>query len=212
MTQVQSSGVPQWGSKDHEVIIFLGPPGAGKGTQAARLAEAHGLTKISTGDILRDHVARNTDLGQQVAPLLAAGQLVPDEILVALIRDRICTMEPLRIIFDGFPRTHAQAAVLDLLLEELGAPVNAALLLEVPDEELIARIVERGRQAAAAGLPVRSDDTEEVARRRQVVYRQETAPLISYYQNKGRLKEIDGLGTMDEVYSRIEQAVSTQNL
>ncbi|GHF98783.1 adenylate kinase [Deinococcus piscis] len=193
----------------NQVVIFLGPPGAGKGTQAERLAAAHRLTKISTGDILRDHVARETELGQQVAPILAAGQLVPDEILVALIRDRICSMEPLRIIFDGFPRTQAQANALDLLLEELGAPVSAAILLEVPDEELIGRIVERGRQAAAAGQTVRSDDTEEVARRRQEVYRQETAPLIEHYQSAGRLAEIDGTGTMDEVYARIEQAISS---
>lgn len=192
----------------NQVVIFLGPPGAGKGTQAERLAAAKGLTKISTGDILRDHVARETELGQQVAPILAAGQLVPDEILVALIRDRICDMEPVRIIFDGFPRTQAQANALDLLLEELGAPVNAAVLLEVPDEELIGRIVERGRQAAAAGQPVRSDDTEEVARRRQEVYRQETAPLIEHYQHTGRLAEIDGTGSMDQVYARIEQAIS----
>lgn len=193
----------------NQVVIFLGPPGAGKGTQAERLAAAYGLTKVSTGDILRDHVARETALGQQVAPILAAGQLVPDDILVALIRDRICTMEPVRIIFDGFPRTQAQANALDLLLEELGAPVSAAVLLEVPDEELIGRIVERGRQAAAAGEPVRSDDTEEVARRRQEVYRQETAPLIEHYQRTGRLTEVDGTGTMDEVYARIEQAIST---
>ncbi|ADY25585.1 Adenylate kinase [Deinococcus proteolyticus MRP] len=193
----------------NQVVIFLGPPGAGKGTQAERLAAAYGLTKVSTGDILRDHVARETALGQQVAPILAAGQLVPDDILVALIRDRICTMEPVRIIFDGFPRTQAQANALDLLLEELGAPVSAAVLLEVPDEELIGRIVERGRQAAAAGEPVRSDDTEEVARRRQEVYRQETAPLIEHYQRTGRLTEVDGTGTMDEVYARIEQVIST---
>lgn len=193
----------------NQVVIFLGPPGAGKGTQAERLAAAYGLTKVSTGDILRDHVARETALGQQVAPILAAGQLVPDDILVALIRDRICTMEPVRIIFDGFPRTQAQANALDLLLEELGAPVSAAVLLEVPDEELIGRIVERGRQAAAAGEPVRSDDTEEVARRRQEVYRQETAPLIEHYQRTGRLTEVDGTGIMDEVYARIEQVIST---
>ncbi|WP_261663309.1 adenylate kinase [Deinococcus sp. Marseille-Q6407] len=193
---------------NNQVVIFLGPPGAGKGTQAERLAAAHGLVKVSTGDILRDHVARETELGQQVAPILAAGQLVPDEILVALIRDRLSSMEPVRIIFDGFPRTQAQANALDLLLEELGAPVNAAVLLEVPDEELIGRIVERGRQAAAAGQPVRSDDTEEVARRRQEVYRQETAPLIKYYQQAGRLVEVDGTGSMDEVYGRIENAVS----
>lgn len=195
-----------------EVVIFLGPPGAGKGTQAERLAAEHSLVKISTGDILRDHVARETALGLQVAPILAAGQLVPDEILVALIRDRICEMEPVRIIFDGFPRTQAQANALDLLLEELGAPVSAAILLEVPDEELIARIVERGRLAALAGQVVRSDDTEEVARHRQEVYRRETAPLIEHYEKTGRLREVNGMGELGEVYARIEQAIAQVEL
>ncbi|UFA50440.1 adenylate kinase [Deinococcus radiophilus] len=192
---------------NHQVIIFLGPPGAGKGTQAERLAAEAGLIKISTGDILRDHVARKTELGEQVAPILAAGQLVPDHILVALIRDYLSGLSSLRVIFDGFPRTVPQAQALDELLHELGAPVQAAILLEVPDEELIGRIVERGRQAAAAGQPVRSDDTEEVARRRQQVYREETAPLIEYYHNCGRLTEVDGTGSMDDVYGRIQATV-----
>ncbi|MBZ9715076.1 adenylate kinase [Deinococcus multiflagellatus] len=187
----------------HNVVIFLGPPGAGKGTQAERLAQDKGLVKISTGDILRDHVSRGTELGQQVRPILDAGQLVPDEILIALIRDKLADMEPVRVIFDGFPRTTAQAQALDMLLEELGAPVSAVPLLEVPDEVLIGRIVERGRQAAARGEAVRSDDTEEVARRRQDIYREQTQPLIDYYSARGHLYRVDGVGPMDEVYSRI---------
>lgn len=191
----------------NKVVIFLGPPGAGKGTQAERLAREQGLTKISTGEILRDHVSRGTELGQQVRPILDAGQLVPDDILIALIRDRLAGMEPVRVIFDGFPRTCAQAEALDMLLEELGAPVTAVPLLEVPDELLIERIVERGRQAAARGEPVRSDDTEEVARRRQEVYREQTQPLIDYYAARGHLRHVDGVGTMDEVYGRIQQTM-----
>ncbi|GBF08204.1 adenylate kinase [Deinococcus aerius] len=191
----------------NKVVIFLGPPGAGKGTQAERLAREQGLTKISTGEILRDHVSRGTELGQQVRPILDAGQLVPDDILIALIRDRLAGMEPVRVIFDGFPRTCAQAEALDMLLEELGAPVTAVPLLEVPDELLIERIVERGRQAALLGEPVRSDDTEEVARRRQEVYREQTQPLIDYYAARGHLRHVDGVGTMDEVYGRIQQTM-----
>ncbi|WP_104991187.1 adenylate kinase [Deinococcus sp. NW-56] len=187
----------------NKVVIFLGPPGAGKGTQAERLAREEGLTKISTGDILRDHVARGTELGQQVKPILDAGALVPDDILIALIRDYLRGMNAVRVIFDGFPRTRAQAEALDRLLEDLGAPVTAVPLLEVPDELLIERIVERGRQAAARGEPVRSDDTEEVARRRQQVYREQTQPLIDYYETRGHLRSVDGVGTMDEVYGRI---------
>ncbi|MFC4424788.1 adenylate kinase [Deinococcus navajonensis] len=187
----------------NKVVIFLGPPGAGKGTQAERLAQEQALVKISTGDILRDHVARGTELGQQVRPILDAGQLVPDDILIALIRDKLAGMEPVRVIFDGFPRTTAQAEALDVLLEELGAPVTAAPLLEVPDQVLIDRIVERGRQAAARGEAVRSDDNEETARRRQQVYREQTQPLIDYYAGRGHLYTVNGVGSMDEVYRRI---------
>ncbi|MFC6591766.1 adenylate kinase [Deinococcus lacus] len=188
---------------ESKVIIFLGPPGAGKGTQAERLARQEQLLKVSTGDILRDHVARGTELGQQVEPILAAGQLVPDHILVALIRDRLASMDSVRVIFDGFPRTTAQAQALDLLLEELGAPVTAAPLLEVPDEVLIQRIVDRGLQAAAEGQEVRADDNEVVGRRRLEVYHQMTQPLIDYYAGRGHLRRIDGVGSPDEVYSRI---------
>lgn len=187
----------------NKVVIFLGPPGAGKGTQAERLAREHNLVQLSTGDILRDHVARDTELGRQVKPILEAGQLVPDEILIALIRDRLAGMEPVRVIFDGFPRTQAQAEALDLLLEELGAPVSAVPLLEVPDQLLIDRIVERGRQAIARGEKPRSDDNEETARKRQQIYREQTQPLIDHYQKRGHLYTVDGVGSMDEVYGRI---------
>ena len=193
----------------HKVVIFLGPPGAGKGTQAARLAAEQHLTQISTGDILRDHVRRDTELGQQVKPILDAGQLVPDPILIALIRDKLAGMDNIRVIIDGFPRTFAQAEALDVLLEELGAPVNAVPLLEVPDQVLIDRIVERGRQAAAQGQAVRSDDNEETARKRQQVYREQTQPLIDYYAGRGHLYTVDGVGSMDEVYERITNGLKS---
>lgn len=187
----------------NKVVIFLGPPGAGKGTQAARLAHEQDLVQISTGDILRDHVARGTELGQQARPIMEAGGLVPDHLLIALIRDRLAAMQPVRVIFDGFPRTQAQAEALDLLLEELGAPVSAVPLLEVPDQVLIDRIVDRGRQASARGEKPRSDDNEETARKRQQVYREQTQPLIEHYQGRGQLYTVDGVGSMDEVYGRI---------
>ena len=189
--------------RNHKVVIFLGPPGAGKGTQAERLAAEEGLTKISTGDILRDHVSRNTELGQQARPFMDAGQLVPDELLIALIRDRLASMDDVRVIFDGFPRTQPQAAALDVLLEELGAPVSAVPLLEVPDQVLIDRIVERGRQAAGRGEAPRSDDNAETARKRQQVYREQTQPLIDYYAGRGHLYSVDGVGEPETVYRRI---------
>ncbi len=181
----------------NKVVIFLGPPGAGKGTQAERLASDQQLVKISTGDILRDHVSRGTELGQQVAPILESGKLVPDELLIALIRDQLSKMETVRVIFDGFPRTTAQAQELDMLLEELGAPISAVPLLDVPDEVVIARIVERGKTSG------RNDDNEQVARHRQEVYREQTQPLIDYYAARGHLKTINGVGSMDEVYRRL---------
>ncbi|ADV68548.1 adenylate kinase [Deinococcus maricopensis] len=186
----------------NRVVIFLGPPGAGKGTQAERLARDLDLVKISTGDILRDHVARGTELGLQVKDVLDKGQLVSDDILIALIRDKLASLEAVRVIFDGFPRTVAQAHDLDVLLEELGAPIHAVPLLEVPDEELIERIVERGKTSG------RSDDTAEVARQRQAVYREQTQPLIEYYRARGHLRVIDGVGSMDDVYGRLRNALN----
>lgn len=182
------------------VVIFLGPPGAGKGTQAERLSQEFGLVKISTGDILRDHIARGTELGQRVKDIMDRGQLVPDEVLTALIREKLAGMERVRVIFDGFPRNVAQARALDVLLEELSAPIIGVPLLEVPDEELIRRIVERGQNSG------RSDDTEEVARQRQLVYREQTQPLIDYYG--ARVKVVNGLGSLDDVYGQITRALA----
>ncbi|AZI42794.1 adenylate kinase [Deinococcus psychrotolerans] len=197
--QIDISGKPS--QDQHQVVIFLGPPGAGKGTQAERLAFDKQLIKISTGDILRDHVERGTELGLQAAPIMKAGQLVPDHLLIALIRDRLASMDSVRVIFDGFPRTTAQAEALDGLLDELGAPISAVPLLEVPEELLIARILERGKTSE------RNDDEEVVARERQNVYRTQTQPLIDYYSARGQLKTINGVGSMDEVYQRLQNAI-----
>lgn len=185
----------------HQVVIFLGPPGAGKGTQAERLAADQQLIKISTGDILRDHVARETELGQQAAPIMKAGQLVPDHLLIALIEDRLKSMQYVRVIFDGFPRTTAQAQALDVLLERLAAPISAVPLLEVPDKVLIARIIERGKTSG------RNDDTQQMAVERQQVYHQQTQPLIDYYDGRKLLRSINGVGSMDEVYERLQTAI-----
>lgn len=183
------------------VIVFLGPPGAGKGTQAARLAGDLGLTKISTGDILRSHVAHGTELGKKVAPIMERGELVPDELILAIIREELSQMEAVRAIFDGFPRTTRQAEALDELLTELNAPVDVTLLLEVPEEELIQRMLKR------AEVEGRADDNEETIRRRLEVYREQTQPLVDYYVARGVLKRIDGLGDPGRVYCRIREVV-----
>lgn len=178
-------------------IVFLGPPGAGKGTQAARLSKELGFKKLSTGDILRDHVARRTPLGQVARPIMERGELVPDDLILALIREELAD----KVIFDGFPRTQAQAEALDRLLEETGTRLLGVVLVEVPEEELVRRMLKR------AQLEGRLDDNEETIKRRLEVYRTQTAPLVEYYERRGVLKRIDGTGTPEEVYARIRGAL-----
>jgi len=175
------------------VLIFLGPPGAGKGTQAARVAERLGLKKISTGDILRAHVREGTELGKKVAPIMERGDLVPDELILAIIKEELKKLPTPRVIFDGFPRTRAQAEALDRLLEELGLKVDAAVLLEVPTEELVKRLLKRAEEEG------RADDNEETIRRRLEVYQKETEPLVDYYARRGVLFTLQGTGPIDEI-------------
>jgi len=175
------------------VMIFLGPPGAGKGTQAARVAERLGLTKISTGDILRTHVREGTELGKKVAPIMERGDLVPDDLILAIIKEELRKLPVPRVIFDGFPRTRPQAEALDRLLEDLGLRLDAVVLLEVPTDELVQRLLKRAREEG------RVDDNEETIRRRLTVYREETEPLIDYYARKGVLFTVQGVGPVDQI-------------
>lgn len=184
-----------------EAVIFLGPPGAGKGTQAKRLALELGFRQLSTGDILRSHVARGTELGQQAKPLMEAGRLVPDEIILGLIDQELAEMADPKVIFDGFPRTLAQAEALDRLLAERKIRLLGVLLVTAPEEELVRRLLGRALEEG------RSDDNERTIRARMVEYRQKTQPLVDYYKKTGYLKEINGLGQVDEVYQAIQQAL-----
>ncbi len=187
-----------------EAVIFLGPPGAGKGTQAKRLASELGFKQLSTGEILRSHVARGTELGRLAKPLMDAGRLVPDEIILGLIGEELAAMPNPKVIFDGFPRTLAQAEALDRLLKERGIRLLGVLLVTAPQDELVRRLLGRAQQEG------RSDDNEETIRARMVEYQQKTQPLVDYYLRSGSLREINGLGSVDQVYQAIQEALGVR--
>ncbi|WP_434289255.1 adenylate kinase [Celeribacter sp. SCSIO 80788] len=189
-------------------IILLGPPGAGKGTQAQRLVEERGMVQLSTGDMLREARTSGTEMGKKVAAIMDAGQLVTDEIVIGLIEEKIQHGSAGGFIFDGFPRTLGQADALNELLSRNGAQLEAVILLEVDDETLVKRIVNRAVEAAAAGKPVRADDNEESVKIRLMEYYKKTSPLIGYYYAKGDLKTVDGLQSMDQVTADIAKALA----
>jgi adenylate kinase len=183
-------------------LIILGPPGAGKGTQAARLAERHGIPAISTGDIFRSNIKNGTELGRQVQALLATGAYVPDEITNAIVRDRLQEPDAARgFLLDGYPRTKAQVAELDSMLAEQGHRIDAVLELTADVDEVVQRLLKRAQTEG------RVDDTEDVIRHRQEVYARETAPLAETYREHGVLRQVDGMGDVDAVASRLEAAV-----
>jgi adenylate kinase len=185
-------------------IILLGPPGAGKGTQAARLVETRGMVQLSTGDMLREAQASGTEMGKIVAEVMAKGDLVTDEIVIGLIREKL-SQGGSGFIFDGFPRTLAQADALGQLMDELGQTIDAAIELQVNDEVLVDRIVGRAEEARAAGKPVRADDNAESLKTRLMAYYKQTSPLIGYYYAKGLLKGVDGLADIDAVAAEIAE-------
>jgi adenylate kinase len=186
-------------------IILFGPPGSGKGTQAIRLRDAHSLMHISTGDIFRNEIKNETPLGIEAKRYLDAGQLVPDEVTIKMLAsfvDKNLNGSFKGIIFDGFPRTVAQAESLDKLLAEKGMPVAKVLALEVNDEELVKRILLRGKDSG------RTDDTdEEVIRKRIEVYNHQTAPLKNYYQAQGKFISLKGTGSIEDIFSSLSSEV-----
>ena len=184
-------------------IILLGPPGAGKGTQAKMLVEERGMIQLSTGDMLRAARTSGTEMGNKVAAVMDAGELVTDEIVIGLIREQMEANPDGGFIFDGFPRTLAQADALEDLMKEMGQTLACAVELRVRDEVLVERIVNRAREAAAAGQPVRADDNEESLKTRLMEYYKKTSPLLGYYHAKGKLKRVDGLAEMRVVKASI---------
>jgi len=184
-------------------IILIGPPGAGKGTQAQKLVAARGMVQLSTGDMLRAAKTSGTEMGNRVAEVMDKGELVTDDIVIGLIEEKLEQGSAGGFIFDGFPRTLAQADALGNLLDRHNTGLHAVIELVVDDAALVGRIVKRAEDAAAAGQPVRRDDTPEVFDDRLRAYYKQTAPLLGYYYAKGHLTQVDGMASMDAVEARI---------
>ncbi len=187
-------------------LILLGPPGAGKGTQAQRLVQKYGIPQLSTGDMLRAAVAAGTDVGKRAKAVMDAGELVSDEIVNAIVAERIQESDCKKgFILDGYPRTLAQADAVQEMLDKSGRRLDAVIELVVDDEALVGRIVKRAEETLAASKPVRKDDTPEVFEERLREYYKKTAPLIGYYYAKNMLTHVDGMASMDAVTSSIEK-------
>ncbi len=190
-------------------LILLGPPGAGKGTQALCLVAKYGIVQLSTGDMLRAAVAAGTEVGQRAKSIMNAGQLVPDEVVVAIIADRIGQADAQRgFVLDGFPRTVPQAEALDRLLAERGLKLDAVIELKVDEGILLKRIENRVAEMSARGEKLRADDNPEVLKGRLAAYRTQTAPLADYYAHKGMLKAVDGMAPVDAVTAAIFRILS----
>ena len=190
-------------------LILLGPPGAGKGTQATRLMEKHGIPQLSTGDMLRAAVKAGTPIGLQAKAVMESGGLVSDEIVVGIIADRMEEPDAKKgFILDGFPRTVAQAQALDAMMAKKGMKLDGIVELKVDENALMARIEKRAAETVAAGGTVRADDNPDAFKKRLVAYREQTAPVSAYYASKGSLKTVDGMASIDDVTKAIDAALA----
>lgn len=185
-------------------VVIFGAPGSGKGTQSERIIDHYGLFHISTGDVLRDHIARNTELGVIANKYISQGQLIPDELMIRVLEhhlDNHAKESAKGVIFDGFPRTIAQAKALTELLEKRGTQVDAVVGLEVNEDELVARILKRGQETG------RSDDNLETVKKRLAVYHNQTCPLRQFYIDEKKYHAIDGNGTVDGIFEKIKKSL-----
>lgn len=179
-------------------IILFGAPGCGKGTQAARLSQHYDLYHISTGEVIRSEIKRGTELGKSMEGYISRGELAPDSIVVEMVRDYMLSHSDKGCIFDGFPRTTAQAEIFDKMLAEAGSKVDVMIYMDVPEEELVKRILLRGKESGRA-----DDASEDVIRNRIAVYNQQTAVVADYYRAQGKYVAVPSLGTIDVVFERI---------
>ena len=192
-------------------LILLGPPGAGKGTQAQRLVEKHGIPQLSTGDMLRAAVQAGTEVGKRAKAVMDAGELVSDAIVNAIVAERIDQPDCAKgFILDGYPRTLVQADAVEAMLAERGIALDTVIELVVDDKALVGRIVKRAEDAKAAGQPVRKDDNPAVFEERLREYYKKTAPLIGYYYAKGKLKTVDGMAGIDAVTAEIGKVLAAE--
>jgi adenylate kinase len=190
-------------------LILLGPPGAGKGTQAARLVEKYAIPQLSTGDMLRAAVANGTEVGLKAKAIMDSGGLVSDDVVNQIVSERIDEPDAAKgFILDGYPRTVAQAEALSAMLAGKGIALDAVIELKVVEDELVKRIEKRAAETAAAGGQVRADDNAEAFRKRLEEYRAKTAPLSEYYAGQGELRAVDGMADMDAVTTEIEKILA----
>ena len=188
-------------------LLIVGPPGAGKGTQASAVAEAYGIPAISTGDIFRANIEQGTELGKQVQQVMASGGFVPDELTNSIVADRLKQDDAqCGFLLDGYPRTTEQVHELDRILAESGAELDAVIQLQADTDEVVKRLTKRALEQG------RVDDTEDVIRHRQDLYREQTEPVIAIYAERGVVVEVDGLGTVDDVAARVRDGLAARGL
>lgn len=201
MTEIVSASDTSASGSTGGDLVIMGPPGVGKGTQAKALAQENGWVQLSTGEVFRDHIRRQTDLGRRVKDYLERGEYVPDDVTIRMVRAKLEDISPsTRVLFDGYPRTVAQAQALDRLAEEMGRRVAAVLLLDAPRDELVVRL--NGRATAEH----RADDTPEIIASRLEVYDDQTRPVIAYYEDRGLVRRVNGVGSVRDVTARLREA------
>lgn len=195
--------VPARKKMDMVNIVLFGPPGSGKGTQAELLVEHYGILHISTGDLFRHEMGHNTPLGLQAKEYMAKGELVPDHVTIGMLKNKVNDNPDAKgIIFDGFPRTIPQAEALDAFLSEKETGVSCLVALDVPEEELVQRLLRRGEKSGRA-----DDKNEDIIRNRINVYKEETTPVFDYYQQSGKSSLINGVGSVDDIFCRIQEVI-----